>query len=227
MSKNIINLTGKIFGRLTVIGQSPSRDKKGRIVWHCKCACGNERDVFGGYLRGGATKSCGCLQPETARARETKHGGRGTRLYKIWAGIKQRCLNPKNPNASRYSLRGISVCPEWLSFAPFQKWAMENGYGDGLTIDRIDNDKGYSPENCRWATRTEQVRNRSDNIRLTYKGETLQIAVAAQRAGLPLSAVRARKARGWSDERTLTRPLDQKKRGKQYGATLGRQNPRD
>lgn len=223
----IIDLTGQVFGRLTVLNFDGMHPQRHLAMWRCRCICGGVVVARGSYLRVGDTKSCGCLQPDTARSREYKHGFGGTRIYKVWAGIKQRCLNPNNPNADRYLHRGITICQEWIDFPAFKDWALANGYRDDLTIDRIDNDRGYSPDNCRWATRTEQVRNRSDSIKLNFKGETLPLAVAAQRAGLPKTAVRARLLRGWSDERALSQPLDQKKRGKKHGAKMGRQNSRN
>ena len=163
MSK-LIDLTGQQFGRLTVV-QRAETGKRGHALWLCKCACGRETIVSSSSLRRGATKSWGCWHPEICRRRmiaiNTKHGGKGTRLYRIWHGMKQRCYNPKSDHYNLHGGRGIGVCAEWLhDFAVFQKWALSHGYQDDLTIDRIDNDKGYQPDNCRWATVKEQNNNK-------------------------------------------------------------------
>ncbi len=160
----LVDLTGQRFGRLTVL-QRAGTDKRGHTLWLCRCACGNETVVLAPSLRRGATQSCGCLFSEMRRnkmaAQNTTHGGKGTRLYRIWHGMKQRCYNPKSDHYSLYGGRGISVCAEWLhDFATFQNWAISHGYSDDLTIDRIDNDKGYRPDNCRWATVKEQNNNK-------------------------------------------------------------------
>ncbi len=160
----LIDLTGQRFGRLTVV-QRAGTSKQGRALWLCRCTCGKETVVLSSSLRRGATQSCGCIHSEMLHnritAQNTTHGGKGTRLYRIWHGMKQRCYNPKSDHYNLYGGRGISVCAEWLhDFATFQKWAVSHGYQDDLTIDRIDNDKGYSPDNCRWVTVKEQNNNK-------------------------------------------------------------------
>ena len=160
----LIDLTGQRFGRLTVV-QRAEIGKRGHALWLCKCACGKDTVVSSSSLRRGATNSCGCLRSEICRNRittmNTTHGGKGTRLYRIWHDMKQRCYNPKSDHYSLYGGRGISVCSEWLNdFAVFQKWALSHGYRDDLSIDRIDVDGNYSPDNCRWATIKEQNNNK-------------------------------------------------------------------
>lgn len=161
------DLTGQRFNRLVVIERCGK--KCGLTAWLCRCDCGRQTVVIGSDLTKNHTKSCGCLRNELTRSRVTKHGKKGIRLYQIWKGMTQRCLNPANPGYKRYGGRGITVCDEWKNdFQSFYSWAMANGYDENAprgqcTIDRIDNDKGYSPENCRWVDMKTQIHNRSNS----------------------------------------------------------------
>lgn len=161
------DLTGQRFGRLTVIRRDGS-SRQGLAAWLCRCDCGRECVVEGAMLRKGNTKSCGCLHSEAARERWTTHGQSDSRLNSIWQAMKQRCYNSSNKNYNRYGGRGITVCDEWLNdFKAFYIWAMANGYDENApygqcTIDRIDNDKGYNPENCRWVDMKTQNNNKSN-----------------------------------------------------------------
>lgn len=156
-----IEMVGKQYGRLTVIADAGYLGRDRAVL--CRCMCGREKVARSICLRRGDTLSCGCLRQENSVQMRTTHGQAGTRLHKIWKGIRKRCHNEKCHNYGRYGGRGITICPEWDDFAAFEKWSLANGYQDWLTIDRKNNDECYSPENCRWATRHQQVINTSRN----------------------------------------------------------------
>lgn len=159
MKGNFKDLTGKQFGRLTVIERIKHNNTLG--YWICKCECGNEKIVPTNRLTQGMTKSCGCLNHDLVIERSTVHGLRHTRLYRIWNGMKQRCHNENHPRFKDWGGRGIKVCDEWKqSFKTFYDWSIQNGYSDNLSIDRINNNGNYDPNNCRWSTVQEQNKNK-------------------------------------------------------------------
>ena len=202
----LIDLTGHRFGRLVVVKKQGV--KGGRPAWLCKCDCGSEVTVRGNDLRRGATQSCGCLHRDQLIERNTTHGLCGNRLYNIWGCMVQRCYNSNTPCYNLYGGRGITICDEWRNdFKSFYDWAMAHGYEDNLTIDRIDNDKGYSPENCRWITIKEQGNNRSTNRRLEYNGERHTISEWGELLGIDSEIISSRLRRGWSIEKTLTEEI--------------------
>lgn len=198
--QRFIDLTGQKFGKLTVLGVADKQGEKHR--WRCQCECGQETVVFGDNLKRGRTGSCKCQWKESV----TKHGQSHSDIYSIWCGIKERCTNPANSAYHNYGGRGITIAEEWLH--DFQAFADHIGPRPGpeYTCERMDNDKGYQPGNIKWATRAEQLRNKRNNVRYEYKGESLTMKEWAQRFSLPLSTLRGRLRIGWSIERALETP---------------------
>lgn len=171
------DLRGYRFGNLTVVSQY--RTPNCRTVCECVCDCGNNATVRVDSLRSGNTTSCGCVGKAARISANTTHGETHSRLYRIYCDIRTRCYCPTHKSYHNYGGRGIFVCDEWLGdngAENFIKWARSNGYADNLSIDRIDNSKGYSPDNCKWATISEQSNNRRTNLRFEYNGETRTIA---------------------------------------------------
>lgn len=166
MSNVFNDITGTRYGKLVVTGFDRKiiykvKNKKSNgfhNYWNCKCDCGNSISARSDNLKSGKIKSCGCLLHE--RNANFKHGMHGKRLHYIWGNMIQRCTNPKQITYKNYGARGITVCQEWKDFLTFKEWAMNNGYADNLSIDRINNDGNYEPNNCRWATAKEQANNK-------------------------------------------------------------------
>lgn len=194
MKKVKNDLTGRRFGRLTVIGIDDRGTRKS-YFW-CQCDCGNMKSVRSDSLIAGAIRSCGCMKKEQDRINlEANHSHKmsGTRPYEIWQGMKKRCYNEHDARFGRYGGRGIIVCDEWRNdFNVFYEWALKNGYSDNLTIDRIDNDKGYSPENCRWVDQKQQARNRSSNIRIKIGNATKTLTEWCEIFELDMKTILAR-----------------------------------
>lgn len=201
------NLTQQKFGQLVVIERATNegRNKK-HTYWLCKCDCGNYRIVATAHLKSGHTKSCGCLALTKKDDKTTKM------LKKIYQGMKNRCYNSNVNEYGYYGGRGIKVCNEWLeSFTEFHKWAMSNGYADGLTIDRKDVNGNYEPNNCRWATMKEQSNNTRNNHKIEYNGETHTLTEWAELLCVHKNTLSNRILRGWTIERALTEKVHKKK----------------
>jgi len=205
-----IDRTGERFGRLTITGFI-GVGKNWVGIWECKCDCGNIVNVRYNSLYSGYTRSCGCLKLEMLVARSTKHGlsgghGNYTRLYQTWLHMRCRCLSPKSQDYKYYGERGVKICKEWEDYKAFHDWAYKNGYNDNLTLDRVDNNGDYSPENCRWATRKEQAMNQRTNRKLSLHGETKTVSEWSDITGLSSACIRNRIYRGWTEEKTLMTP---------------------
>lgn len=194
---------GDTFGQLTVI-KKYGKDKHGNILFLCKCTCGNETVATANNLRKGHTKSCGCLRQKSRHQSTFIHGMRGTRLYNIWKGMKQRC-NDKNCRAYKwYGARGVKVCDEWdKEFTIFYKWAINNGYSSKLTIDRINVDGNYEPLNCRWVNTLIQNRNKRDNHYIEINGEVNILAEWCRLYNIHNSTFYRRIKMGYSEEEAI------------------------
>ena len=201
-----VDLTGQRFGRLVAIKLLTSKGAK-RPKWLCKCDCGGYVTTIGKSLRNGDCTSCGCHRKEVlkrgAKANIT-HGETNNKLYDVWRGIKKRCRLKSNHNYELYGGRGIDVCDEWYdSYENFRDWSLKNGYKEGLTIDRIDVDGDYEPNNCRWVDWKTQQNNRRNTVYVEFKGKTYPRAVLADKLGVTNQALLYRQ----KNNIPLTRPF--------------------
>lgn len=196
------NITGKRFGKLVAI-EKIGKDIHRQSIWKCICDCGNEIDVILCSLTTGNTHSCGCIRANHGFSRKE----RKRREFHIWRGMIERTSNPNNKDFENYGNRGITVCNEWLeSFKTF--WHdMKGSYNANLTIDRIDNNKGYSKDNCRWTTSKVQSNNRRNNVFLNFNNENHTIAQWSDIVGINSETIRSRINRGWSVNKALTMPV--------------------
>ena len=204
-------LENQTFGRLTVLDEV-GRTKSGGATWRCICTCGREVVVTSDALRSGKTRSCGCIKQEQRLSQKT-HGETHSPIHNLWSGMRNRCNNPNNRKYERYGARGIRVCDEWdSSYEAFRDWCLANGYRRGLTIERLDVDGDYSPENCIFATQKVQQNNRSNNHRITYNGATRTMSEWADLLGMSYKMLEHRLNRGWTVDEAFTIP----KGGKRY-----------
>lgn len=197
------------FNRLTI-----TKLFKEDYRWYatCVCSCGTTiQRIYVRSLLSGNTKSCGCYNSDLTIQRNLKHGlktrnAERSRLYSIWTDMRRRCNNPERKRSECYAAKGIKVCEEWNDFAAFKDWSMANGYNDTLSIDRIDNNKGYCPENCRWIPFGDQSKNRTTNHYITFNGKTQTLTDWSKEIGIGRNTLTARLQRGWSIEKALTTP---------------------
>lgn len=195
-----LSLAGQTFGRWTVISKS-HKGARGEIFWLCRCECGSEKPVTAGNLRSGTSTSCGCYHREVV----TAHGMTKTRTWKSWDSMLQRCENPKAPDYPRYGGRGIKVAPEWHDFERFLTDVGERPAATSLERDDVHGD--YRPGNCRWATASEQQRNKTNAIRATMNGITKSVHDWAAELSIPAAVIKWRLEKGWSDVLALTTPV--------------------
>jgi len=211
------DLTGKTFGRLTVLRRVEDYVSETGIktpVWECRCKCGNITNVRGSNLRSGNTKSCGCLRDEKIHTNSLTHGGSYDRLYHVWESMKGRCYNTNNQKYARYGGRGITVCDEWLhDYSEFKQWAISNGYDENAdygecTIDRINVNKGYCPDNCRFVDIKTQSTNKEKTILLELDGEVKSACEWADEFRIKKVTLRARVAKGkWDADKAIKTPV--------------------
>lgn len=204
------NLIGRKFGKLLVIERSGS-DKNGQALWKCICECGTSKIISGhDLISKKGTKSCGCSRRYNTGL--YKHGLSNTRLHSIWRSIQGRCYNPKNKSFHFYGGRGIKVCNEWLlDFMSFYNWSINNGYQENLTIDRIDSNKNYCPENCRWVDRTQQANNTRRNRLIEHNGEIKTLSEWSKILDFNYSTVQTRMKKGYSFEQAIDKNFEKKK----------------
>jgi hypothetical protein len=216
-----IDLTGQKFGKLTVLYEADKirfNSKKTARTWRCICECGTEKTILQASLRSGNTKSCGCGCVENRNRILNKKGvskkdyPSNNRLERILGSMRQRCFNPNVNEYYRYGGRGITVCDEWMDkkngMKNFVLWALSNGYSDELTIDRIDNDKGYSPENCKWSDRFEQMSNTSVSIKIPYKSKTYNYNSLGRELGISASTIRKWYLRGFESGEEIIQAIN-------------------
>lgn len=199
------NLLGLRFGRLVVIEAAENKGKKPR--WLCQCDCGKTKIVHSSSLKNGNTKSCGCFRTETTIARCSTNRSKDKTLYAVWNTIKQRCNNPNNKSYSNYGGRGITICDEWYNYDNFYEWSINNGYKHGLEIDRINNSLGYSPDNCRWVTKSVNANNKRNVKQYTINGESKSLPEWCREYNINYDTVYLRVHRlHWDVEKALVTP---------------------
>lgn len=203
------DLTGKRFSRLLVVKKThDTSPTNGRVwvKWFCRCDCGQSCYPRTSALLSGMTSSCGCLNRENLKAKGITHGMSNTPTYTSYHAMVKRCNNPNDPAYPNYGGRGVTVCDRWLE--RFENFLEDMGNRPKDTsIDRINNEKGYSKENCRWSNRTEQQNNTRSNRKISYKGRDYSVKEVSEKTGIGISSIRSRIQLGWTDEEIITIPF--------------------
>ena len=206
------DLTGMKFGMLTVIRRE-NNDNSRHVMYLCQCECSNMVIVRGDHLTSSKTRSCGCLFKKSLlnNKKNYRHGKYGSRIYHIWCAMKRRCNNPNAINYDRYGEKGITVCTEWTEFSNFYEWAINHGYAENLTIDRIDTNEQYNPSNCRWVTYKKQNNNKRNNFFITFNEKTHTLHEWSEILNINYNTLWRRiKRDNWSIERAFTTPIHNK-----------------
>lgn len=216
MGRKLIDMTGQVFGRLTVMEYIGRQFNSS--TWRCQCECGKTSVVQASALKSGSVLSCGCYRKDRMSTLTLSHGERGGENrgnsveYKAWDGMISRCHNQTDKNWKWYGARGITVCEQWRNdFSAFLR-DMGRRPAARMSIDRKDGNGHYEPSNCRWATPIEQARNRSNNRIVEYGGSSMPLSAAAEAAGISYKTVKSRLAKGWTVHESLTRPVDERRR---------------
>lgn len=209
--KEKVDLTGYSFCEFKVLEESkPKIRNDGHKVrqWKCLCSCGNVRYLSTQEIRTEKRKSCGCKHNEYSRKNATIHGDSHKRLHNIWSGIRARCYCKTDYHYKWYGARGVKMDERWRNdYCAFKTWALNAGYSPELSIDRIDNDGGYTPDNCRWVDQKTQCNNKRNNHYIKAFGETMTLAQWADRMVIPRATIRRRIKNGWEPERALIQPI--------------------
>lgn len=204
------DLTGEKFGKLTVIKKLKLNHHR-EMEWLCLCDCGNEHISTSNRLTSGKTVCCEFCKRKKIAEKNVRHGLFGTHIHRAYTNMKTRCYNPNYYLFKNYGGKGITICDEWLGrngLENFYKWSLQNGYRKDLSIDRIDNAKGYSPDNCRWVSMKQQQNNRTNNRMITANGETHTMSEWADISGILYTTIQRRLACGWSEQDAVTRRAD-------------------
>lgn len=210
----LLDLTGKQFGNWRVVGIGERRRQPSgvlRVYWDCICECGTQRDVISGHLTSGLSVSCGCIQSHDGVGFSFGESPANSREKKAWTSMINRCTSSNNPRYYRYGGRGIKVCQRWME--SFENFFSDMGERPSMahSVDRIDNDGDYCPENCRWATRKEQQRNQERTMFVTANGLTLPMREWAERTGISIVTLQSRKYRGYTDDQIINQPVGEKR----------------
>lgn len=210
-NKRFNDLTGQVFDRWTVVSYYGIRTQPcgghKHLFW-CRCQCGKEAAVYGDALRSKISRSCGCLTADTLRAMRLEHGLTATHQYQVWQNMCQRIINPNHTFYGNYGGRGLTIDERWLGEGGYSNFYADMGpTPEGCTLERRDNNKGYSKENCYWATRKQQGRNKRNNHLVEFNGEIMCVTAWEEKLGMPEGCLKKRLQRKWTIERAMSQPV--------------------